>query len=188
MTIEVEPTPLAGLLVVQPRRFGDNRGFFEESWSRRTFAAAGIDTDFVQDNTSLSATAGTLRGLHFQAPPHAQAKLVRCTAGSIFDVAVDVRNGSPTYGQWFGVDLTADNGRQLFVPKGFLHGFVTRQPDTVVQYRCSDYYAPECDRTVRWDSAGIDWPLSGEPILSDKDAAAAPFASFRSPFEFGEPS
>jgi len=134
----------------------------------------------------MSAMAGTLRGLHFQAPPHAQDKLVRCTRGAIFDVAVDVRLGSPTYGQWLGLELTPQNGRQLLIPKGFLHGFLTLKPDTEVQYKCSDYYAPDFDGSVRWDSLGIDWPICGAPILSAKDAKAIPFAKFQSPFAYGE--
>lgn len=170
----IEETSLPGVLILTPRRFGDDRGFFSESWNRRRMAEAGIDIDFLQDNHSLSYQAGTLRGLHFQAPPHAQAKLVRCGRGALFDVAVDIRHGSPTYGQWTGVDLSFENGRQLLVPKGFLHGFVTRAPDTEVIYKCSDYYAPDCDGAVRFDDPdlGIDWGVDGEPVLSDKDAAA----------------
>ena len=137
----------------------------------------------MQDNHSLSETHGTLRGLHFQAPPHAQAKLVRCGRGALFDVAVDIRRGSPTYGQWIGVDLTAENGRQLLIPEGFAHGFVTRAPDTEIVYKCSDFFAPEADGAVLWSSCGIDWGL-GEtaPVLSAKDAAAPALADFDSPF------
>jgi dTDP-4-dehydrorhamnose 3,5-epimerase len=171
---------------VTPARHADARGFFEESWSARDFRAIGIATEFVQDNHSLSRTAGTLRGMHCQAPPHAQAKMVRCAQGAICDVVVDIRRGSPSFGRWAAFELSAENGRQLFVPKGFLHGFVTLQPDTQVQYRCSDYHAPECDRAVRWDSLGIDWPLADPPILSDRDAAAVPLAEFDSPFTFGD--
>lgn len=149
-------------------------------------AGAGLDYDFVQDNHSISAQAGTLRGLHFQAPPHAQDKLVRCGRGRLFDVAVDIRVGSPSYGQWVGVELSFANGRQLLVPKGFLHGFVTREPDTEIIYKCTDFYAPECDGAVAWDSAGIDWGLDGRaPVLSDKDAAAPTLAGFASPFVYG---
>jgi dTDP-4-dehydrorhamnose 3,5-epimerase len=180
--MRVETTSLPGVVVLVPRRFGDARGWFSETWSRPRLAEAGIDLDFVQDNHSFSAIPGTLRGLHYQAPPRAQDKLVRCTRGAIFDVAVDIRRGSPTYGQWTGVELTAEGGAQLLVPKGFLHGFVTLTPDCEVQYKCTDVYAPECDGTVRWDSCGIDWPLEGAPMLSDKDAAAQPFAGFDSPF------
>ena len=152
-------------------------------------AALGVKIDFVQDNHSMSAAVGTLRGLHYQSPPHAQDKLVRCTRGAIFDVAVDFRRGSPTYRRWVGVELTPENRQQLLVPKGFLHGFVTRLPDTEVQYKCSDVYAPDCDGAVRWDdpTIGIDWGLSGAPVLSGKDAAAPLFADVTSPFEWSRP-
>jgi dTDP-4-dehydrorhamnose 3,5-epimerase len=180
--VQVEDTPLQGVKLLTPARFGDARGFFSESYSRRVLADHGIAMEFVQDNHSLSARAGTVRGLHFQAPPHAQDKLVRCGRGRLFDVAVDIRKGSPTYGQWFGAELSFDNGRQLLVPKGFLHGFLTREPDTEIVYKCSDYYAPESDGAVRWDSCGIDWGLAGDPVLSDKDAAAVTLADFDSPF------
>jgi len=184
--MQVETTPLPGLLVLTPRRFGDARGFFCESWNRQRMEDAGIDLDFVQDNQSLSAAPNTVRGLHFQAPPHAQDKLVRCGRGALFDVAVDIRRGSPSYGKWFGTELSAGNGRQLLVPKGFLHGFATRAPETEILYKCTDYYAPDCDGAVRFDDAeiGIDWGLSGDPVLSDKDAAAQGFAGFDSPFEW----
>jgi len=184
--MEIEPLDLPGVLLLTPKRFGDARGFFCETWNRRRFAEAGIEMDFVQDNQSLSAAAGTLRGLHYQAPPHAQDKLVRCGRGRLFDVVVDVRRGSPTYGQWVGAELSAENGRQLLVPKGFLHGFVTREPDTEILYKCSDYYAPDCDGAVRWDSCGIDWGLEGDPVLSDKDAAAVPLSDFDCPFTWGD--
>ena len=180
--MQIDQTPLAGVLILTPQRFGDTRGFFAETWNRRALAGHGIGIDFVQDNHSLSQATGTLRGLHFQAPPHAQDKLVRCGRGRLFDVAVDIRRGSPSYGAWFGIELSAGNGRQLLIPKGFLHGFVTREPDTEICYKCSDYYAPDCDGAVRWDSAGIDWGLDGDPVLSDKDAAARPLAGFDSPF------
>lgn len=183
MRIAVDPTKLAGLVILKAARFGDDRGYFEETWNRRDFRDAGLDFDFVQDNHSLSADVGTLRGLHFQAPPHAQDKLVRCTRGAIFDIAVDIRRGSSTYGEWLCLELSPENGLQLFLPKGFLHGFVTLRPNTEVQYKCSDYYAPECDGSVLWDSLGIEWPLAGAPILSTKDAKAVPFAEFQSPFE-----
>ena len=179
-----EPTLLPEVLVLTPRRFGDDRGWFCETYSQRALAEAGITTPFVQDNHSFSAQPGTLRGLHYQSPPHAQAKLVRCSRGSVFDVAVDARLGSPNYGKWVSVELSASNGRQLFVPIGFLHGFVTLEPDTEIQYKCSDFYAPECDGSVAWNSLGIDWPLSGEPVLSAKDVAAPPFSAFQSPFTF----
>lgn len=177
-----QTTSLEGVLLLTPRRHGDARGWFTETWNRRTMAEAGIACDFVQDNQSFSAEPGTLRGLHYQAPPHAQDKLVRCTRGAILDVAVDVRRGSPAYGRWVAVELTAENGKQLFVPRGFLHGFVTLAADTEVQYKCSDYYAPEADGAVCWDSLGIDWGLADAPTLSAKDAAAPAFADWQSPF------
>lgn len=180
----LESTSLPDVFVLTPARFGDARGWFSETWNADRMAAAGLDVAFVQDNHSFSATAGTLRGLHYQRPPRAQDKLVRCTRGAILDVAVDVRKGSPAYGQWVAVELTADNGKQLFVPKGFLHGFVTLTADTEVQYKCSDLYAPDCDGSVRWDSVGIDWGVS-DPVLSAKDVAALPLSDFDSPFSYG---
>ncbi len=186
--MQIEETPLSGVLILTPRRFGDARGWFSEVWNAQTLAAQGITTPFVQDNHSYSRDPGTVRGLHYQRPPHAQAKLVRCGRGAIFDVAVDVRKGSPTYGQWFGVELTAENGRQLLIPAGFLHGFVTRAADTEVLYKCSDVYAPDCDGAVRFDdpSLGIDWGLDpASAILSDKDRNAPLFQNFATPFEYG---
>ena len=186
--MKVTQTKLPGVLLIEPRRFGDERGFFSESWSRKTFSAHCIDTDFVQDNHSVSAAVNTVRGLHFQSPPHAQAKLVRCGRGRLFDVAVDIRKGSPTFGQWVGYELSFANGLQLLIPEGFLHGFSTREPDTEIIYKCSDYYAPDCDRAIHWDTCGIDWGLTGAPILSDKDANAPLMAQFDSPFTYGEQS
>lgn len=182
--MQIEQTALPGVLILTPQRFGDHRGFFSESWNRQRMADHGIDIDFVQDNHSLSAAVGTVRGLHFQTPPHAQDKLVRCGRGALLDVAVDIRRGSPTYGQWVGVELSAENGRQLLVPAGFAHGFATRAPDTEIVYKCSDYYAPDCDRALRYDdpAIGIDWGLTTDPILSDKDAAAPLLADLDSPF------
>ena len=183
----IEQTPLSGVLILTPARHGDARGFFSESWSRKVLAGHGIDLDFVQDNHSLSATVGTVRGLHFQSPPHAQDKLVRCGRGALFDVAVDIRVGSPTYGRWFGIKLTAVNSKQLLVPKGFLHGFVTLEPDTEIVYKCTDYYAPECDGAVRFDdpAIGIDWGFdTGAAVLSAKDKAAPVLADFASPFVY----
>lgn len=181
---EIENTALPGVLTITPRRFGDDRGWFSESWNRRVLEKAGITSDWVQDNHSFSADRGTLRGLHYQAPPRAQAKLVRCTAGAVWDVAVDARPNSAHYGKWVGVELSAKNGRQIFVPQGFLHGFVTLTENAEVQYKCSDFYAPEADGSVAWNSAtlGIDWPLAGEPVLSAKDASAPDFADWTSPF------
>ena len=182
--MKIEDTPLSGVKILTPARFGDDRGFFSESYSRRVLADHGITLDFVQDNHSMSAQVGTVRGLHFQSPPHAQDKLVRCGRGRLFDVAVDIRKGSPSYGQWFGIELSFENGRQLLVPAGFLHGFVTREPDTEIVYKCSDYYAPDCDGAVHWDSCGIDWAFDGDPVISPKDAAAPALADFDSPFEY----
>lgn len=182
--MQIEDTSLPGVKILTPKRFGDARGFFSESWSRKVLADHGINMDFVQDNHSMSAQVGTVRGLHFQAPPDAQDKLVRCGQGALFDVAVDIRKGSPTYGQWFGIELTAENGKQLLVPKGFLHGFSTRAPDTEIIYKCTDYYAPQSDGAVRFDDPdiGIDWGIEGEAVLSDKDAAAPLLKDFDSPF------
>ena len=180
----VTPTQLPGVLLICPPRFGDTRGFFSESWNRQKMLSHGIDIDFVQDNHSVSAAVNTVRGLHFQAPPHAQAKLVRCGRGALFDVAVDIRKGSPTFGHWVGYELTAENGLQLLIPEGFLHGFATRVPDTEIIYKCSDYYAPECDGAVRFDDIdiGIDWGLTAAAVLSDKDDKAPVLAEFDSPF------
>ncbi len=182
--MQIEDTPLEGVKVITPPRFGDARGFFSETWSRPKLAAAGIGIDFVQDNHSLSATPGTVRGLHFQAPPHAQDKLVRCGRGRLFDVAVDIRRGSPTYGRWWGTELSFENGRQLLVPAGFAHGFATLEPETEIVYKCSDVYAPETEGALLWNDPdiGIDWPVADEAVLSDKDAAAPRLADFESPF------
>lgn len=185
--LDVEQTALAGLLILTPRRFGDARGVFAETWNRARFAeVTGVDPVFVQDNHSLSADVNTIRGLHFQAPPHGQGKLVRCGRGALWDVAVDIRRGSPTYGSWVGVDLTAENGRQLWVPEGFAHGFVTRMPDTEIIYKCTGYYAPQAEGAVHWESVGIDWGLTDTPILSDKDAEAPVLADLDSPFEWSD--
>ncbi len=186
--MEIHDTPLPGVKLIIPKRHGDARGYFAETWNRRDMALHGIDLDFVQDNHSVSAEAGTVRGLHYQAPPHAQAKLVRCGRGRLFDVAVDVRRGSSTFGRWTGAELSAENGWQLLIPEGFLHGFVTRDPNTEIVYKCTAHYAPETDGTVRWDDPdiGIDWGLSPtKAILSAKDGNALAFRDFSSPFETG---
>ena len=176
------------LIIIKPKRFYDNRGFFSEMYSRHKYFDLGVCGEFLQDNHSLSRSIGTLRGLHFQSPPAAQAKLVRCGRGSIFDVAVDIRRGSPTYGKWEGYELTAENGHQLYVPVGFAHGFVTLEADSEIIYKCTDYYAPETEGAVLWNSCGIEWPLSGDPILSDKDQEAPFLADFDSPFVYGQNS
>ena len=183
--MQIEETRLPGVVILTPTRFGDARGFFSESWNAERMREAGLDYSFVQDNHSMSRETGTLRGLHFQSPPHAQDKLVRCGRGRLFDVAVDIRTGSPTFGDWVGVELSYENGKQLMVPAGFLHGFVTREPDTEIIYKCTDFYAPECDGAVRWDSCGIDWDLGGiDPVLSEKDTAAPALADFTTPFAY----
>lgn len=177
--------------LIRPRRFGDDRGWFSESWSARASEHLGLPEAFVQDNHSLSRPAWVLRGLHFQIPPHAQAKLVRCVRGRIWDVAVDIRAGSPTFGKWVGAELSADNGSQLFVPVGFAHGFLTLEPDTEVEYKVTDFYSPECDGGLIWDDPDltVGWPLAGaSPILSTKDAVLPRLADFQSPFVYdGEP-
>lgn len=188
--MQIEPTSLPGVLLITPRRHGDARGFFAESWSRARMAEQGIDIDFVQDNHSLSASAGTVRGLHFQAPPHAQSKLVRCGRGALLDVAIDIRRGSPSFGRWTAIELSFENARQLLVPAGFAHGFVTLKPDTEILYKCSDYYAPETEGAIRWDDPeiGIDWQLPAglAPVISHKDAAAPLLREIDSPFVFEE--
>ena len=182
--MQIETTSLPGVLLLTPRRHGDARGFFSESWNRKTLEDAGVHLpEFVQDNHSMSAAAGTLRGLHYQSPPMAQGKLVRCGRGALYDVAVDARRGSPSYGQWFGAELSFDNGRQLWIPAGFLHGFVTRQPDTEVVYKCTAHYSAAHDGGVRWDTLGIDWGVDA-PVLSDKDRSAPAFADWQSPFTY----
>lgn len=174
--------------LIRPVRHGDARGWFTETYNSERYAALGIECGFVQDNHSLSVPVHTLRGLHFQTPPHAQDKLVRCIRGRIFDVAVDVRRGSPTYGRWVGAELSAANGHQLFLPIGFAHGFLTLEPDCEVIYKCSALYAPDHDGGVAWDDSeiGVDWPLprGKSPELSAKDEALPRFADFDSPFDY----
>ncbi|WBU58449.1 dTDP-4-dehydrorhamnose 3,5-epimerase [Paracoccus sediminicola] len=182
--MNIETTPLPGVLLLTPERHGDSRGFFSESWNRQRLEEAGLHLpEFVQDNHSMSHEPGTLRGLHYQSPPMAQGKLVRCGRGALYDVAVDARQGSPSYGQWFGVTLSHDNGRQLWVPPGFLHGFVTTEAETEIIYKCTAHYSREHDGAVRWDSIGIDWGVE-TPILSEKDRAAPAFVQWSSPFTY----
>lgn len=182
---------MARVILLKPPRFGDDRGWFMESYSARRAEEAGIPAVFVQDNHSLSRPAGTIRGLHFQTPPHGQGKLVRCTAGRIMDYAVDIRRGSPTYGRHLAAELTAANGHQLWVPVGFAHAFVTLESDCEVIYKVTSYYAPENDGGIRWDdpTVGITWPLpAGGPCLSGKDTKLPLLAEFDSPFPYdGEP-
>ncbi|MBL8587413.1 MAG: dTDP-4-dehydrorhamnose 3,5-epimerase [Methylobacteriaceae bacterium] len=188
----VVPRQTAGLSVnpvqiIRPRRFEDERGWFMETHSERAFAARGLTDHYVQDNHSLSRPAGVVRGLHFQVPPHAQAKLVRCVRGAIFDVAVDVRRGSPTYGQWVAARLTAAGGEQLYMPTGFAHGFITLEPDTEVCYKVTDFYAPAQDGGVIWNDPDIAvaWPDVGvAPSLSPKDLTLPRLADFDSPFPY----
>ena len=185
--MKITETALPGVLLLEPRRFGDDRGWFMESWNRQVLARHGIEIDFVQDNHSMSAVPGTVRGLHYQAPPHAQDKLVRVARGRVLDVAVDVRRGSPHYGRWVGAELSAENGHQLLIPKGFLHGFATLTPDVELLYKCSDVYAPECDGAVAWNDPdiAIDWGIdAARAVLSDKDRAAPRFADWQSPFVY----
>jgi len=169
------PPSLPGVIEVRPDRFGDDRGFFSEVYRKSLWQEHGIDADFVQDNHSLSRARGTLRGLHFQTPPMAQAKLVRVTRGRVFDVAVDIRKGSPNFGKWVGLELDADLGNQLYIPAGFAHGFLTMEPDTEFLYKVSANYSPENDRSVRYDdpAIAIEWPVEVDTdCLSAKDRNA----------------
>lgn len=172
--MNVQSFAIGGVKLITPTRFGDSRGFFSETWNEAALRHAGIDAHFVQDNHAFSAAAGTLRGLHFQLPPKAQDKLIRVSRGAIFDVAVDIRKGSPTFGQHVAVVLSAENWAQLWVPSGFAHGYCTIEPDTEVIYKVTDYYSPADDRGIRFDDPqlAIDWPVqAGEAHLSDKDKA-----------------
>ena len=164
------PTTLEGAFIVEPEVFGDERGFFLESYSRKEFAKAGIDVDFLQDNHSMSAKRGVLRGLHFQKPPHTQEKLVRVVRGAVLDVIVDLRRKSPTFGKWESFKLSAKNFRMLFVPKGFAHGFCTLEDNTEFLYKASDFYAPKSEGGIAWNDAdlGIDWPLK-DLIINERD-------------------
>ena len=171
--MQVTKTALDGVLILEPKVFGDARGWFMETWSARKFEAAGLNFNFVQDNQSYSAHKGTLRGLHYQTAPFAQAKLVRCTRGKLLDVAVDIREGSETFAKWVAVELTAENKKQLLIPRGFAHGFITLTDDVEIQYKADNFYAPTCDGNIRWDDSEIkiDWPFA-PTILADKDAKA----------------
>lgn len=166
-------TDIEEVIIIEPKVFGDHRGWFTETYSKERFKEFGVDIDFVQDNHSFSAQKGTLRGLHFQLNPKAQTKLVRCTKGKILDVAVDLREGSPTYKKWIAVELTEENKKQLLVPKGFAHGFLTLTEDVEVQYKVDEYYSPENDRSIRFDDPeiGVVWGVDS-PVLSDKDLNA----------------
>jgi len=175
---------IEGLVIIEPKVFGDHRGYFYESYHRQKFLENGLDLNFVQDNQSLSAK-GILRGLHFQKPPHAQGKLVRVIRGSIYDVAVDIRKNSPTYGQWQGIELSDKNHKMFWIPPGFAHGFCTLEDNTIVNYKCTDYYNPDAEDGLMWNdpSLGIEWPMDSEPILSEKDSDYTPFSGYESPFD-----
>ena len=168
--MKITKTKLDGVVIIEPDVFSDNRGFFMESWNKRKMAEAGLDYDFVQDNHSKSTVKGTLRGIHFQKGDKAQAKLVRCVKGAVFDVAVDLRRNSPTFKQWVGVVLSEENKKQLLIPRGFGHGFVTLTDDVEFLYKADNYYAPEADAGIRWNDSdiGVEW-VTENPILSDKD-------------------
>jgi dTDP-4-dehydrorhamnose 3,5-epimerase len=186
--MKITSTNLEGVIIVKPAVFGDHRGWFIESYNEVNFIDAGIKIKFVQDNHSYSASKGTLRGLHYQLNPSAQTKLVRCTKGAIFDVAVDIRKGSPTFGEWFGIELSAENKRQLLIPKGFAHGFMALTEDVEVQYKVDKLYDPECDRGIIWNDPqiGIEWPLNINPILSSKDEKAPLLKDAENNFSYGE--
>ncbi len=188
MSLDVVSLEIPEVKVVTPPRFGDHRGYFSETYNQQRFEEAGIKADFIQDNQSLSAQKGTVRGLHFQAPPFAQAKLVRVLQGAVLDVAVDAREGSATYGKWVSAELTAEKGEQIFVPRGFLHGFVTLTPDAIVAYKVDNYYSGEHDGSVFWNDAdlNIDWGLPvAEAVVSEKDGNAQAFGAFKTPFKVG---
>lgn len=181
-------TEIEGLMILEPRVFKDERGYFFESYSKRVFDAEVADIDFVQDNESFSSR-GVMRGLHFQRPPHAQAKLVRCVRGAVMDVAVDIRKGSPTYGKYVSCLLTEENHRQFFIPRGFAHGFAVLSETALFQYKCDNYYHPESDGGISIidPTLGIDWGIApDEAILSDKDTRHPLFKDFESPFEYGK--
>lgn len=187
--MDIRSFHIPGILLITPRHIGDERGYFAETFRADRFAGAAGDWTFVQDNESRSARAGTIRGLHFQSDPHAQGKLVRCTAGGLFDVAVDIRTGSPTYGQWVGETLTPENGRQLWVPPGFAHGFCSLEPDTVICYKVTNYYSAECDKGLAWDDSaiGIAWPEIADPdTLSSKDRVQPRLADLSEYFHWSE--
>lgn len=168
--MKITKTKLDGVVIIEPDVFGDNRGFFMESWNRKKMSEAGLDYDFVQDNHSKSTVKGTLRGIHFQKDDKAQAKLVRCVKGAVLDVAVDLRKNSPTFKQWVGVELSEENKKQLLIPRGFGHGFVTLTDDVEFLYKADNYYAPEADAGIRWNDPeiGVEWGVEN-PILSEKD-------------------
>lgn len=187
--MQVTLTDLPGALLLKPRYFQDHRGYFVETYNERAAQEVGLSADFVQDNQAYSIRRGTVRALHFQVPPQAQAKLVRVLRGRIYDVAVDLRIGSPTYGRWIGATLTAQRGEQIFVPRGFAHGYCTLEDNTEVAYKVDRYYAPECEQGIVWNdpTLAVDWPIAAaEAVLSDKDQKLSRFAEFVSPFRYRE--
>ncbi|RST74164.1 dTDP-4-dehydrorhamnose 3,5-epimerase [Siminovitchia acidinfaciens] len=186
--MKITETDLKGVLIIEPNVFGDHRGWFMETYNESVFKNIGLDLHFVQDNQSFSAEKGTLRGMHYQLNPKAQTKLIRCTQGSIFDVAVDIRQGSPTYGKWFGIELNAENKKQLLIPKGFAHGFMTLTDNVEVQYKVDEFYAPECDRGIIYNDPdiNINWPINIKPILSEKDEEAPLLQEAENNFTYGE--
>lgn len=187
--MEVLSVDLPGVKILVPRHIGDERGYFAETFRTDLFAEHVGNFTFMQDNESLSVRKGTIRGLHFQSEPHAQGKLVRCTAGALFDVVVDIRHGSPTFGQWAAETLTPENGKQLWVPPGFAHGFCSLEPNTVICYKVTAYYSADCDKGLRWDdpAIGIDWPDAANPdTLSSKDRQLPLLADLPDYFARGE--
>jgi dTDP-4-dehydrorhamnose 3,5-epimerase len=177
------PTELEGLYIIEPTVFGDERGYFMETFSQRVFSKMGIDVNFVQDNESMS-NKGVLRGLHYQAPPKAQGKLVSVVQGAVFDVAVDIRPKSATYGQHFAAEINARNKRRLYIPPGFAHGFLTLENNTIFQYKCTELYAPEHEGGIAWNDPklAIEWPEINDLIISEKDQNNPLFSQFHSPF------
>lgn len=184
MTVDIQKTAIEGPVLITPKKFGDARGFFSETYNAKALAEAGVQLAFVQDNHSLSAERGTVRGLHFQAPPKAQAKLIRVPRGRILDVFVDIRRASPTYGKHGAFELSAENWRQLLIPEGFAHGFCTLEPDTEVIYKTTEYYAPDVEGGMRWNdpALGIAWPDFAGSNMSARDRELPLFAAFASPF------
>lgn len=188
MTI-IKETAISGVVEIHPDRFDDHRGFFSETYSHRRLAQFGINETFVQDNLSFSVSPSVLRGLHFQREPHAQAKLISVITGSVFDVVVDIREGSPTYRKWFGLEISAKKGNQLFVPKGFAHGFLTLEPNTSVFYKVSDYYSQDDERSIRYDDPeiGIAWPVTSDKhVISDKDNDAPKLVDIDNNYKYFE--
>jgi dTDP-4-dehydrorhamnose 3,5-epimerase len=184
--VQVEALAIADVKRLKPKRFGDERGYFSETFKAGWFRENVADVTFVQDNESLSKQVGTVRGLHFQLNPFAQGKLVRCTLGALLDVAVDIRTGSPTFGHWVSLELTAENGEQLWIPAGFAHGFMTLVPDTVINYKVTAPYSAEHDRGLKWDdpAIGISWPKMDDYLLSDKDVGQPQFSELPACFEY----